>query len=582
MSLTPEQKKLFDSLSSSADKQSEEYLQLKEEFKKGLGKDGGGYLTMLAEAEREAAIIHIVISERDRITAQIRNGNDGLVTRIAISERKIGKDIQEIEESEELLRFRGTIGPVMRIDNETPGLKWIINKENNVGNIDEAILYFKQKFALRGKILSHFIEVINSYVMECIDGGKFTNYINSPISVGDGKINVDFKDEIDLKSILTGLRNFFDFASHKNAFLTTMSWSLLAPLHFELKKRSYKGLNAPIIVESGKTQGGKTTLGMLFIGKGYNLNKDQYFYPYNRVHTRYMMMKHMSETNLPALIDDIPIDWIPEHKEDLKAYVQTGHFGDRGTASQGVIEYSGKRSFMLTINDDVSEDEDLAFSNRAIFLRYTAQEQQRKKKGKFDELMDSLPPGFMYGLFRQIFREYDINTLLKEIESLESSKEWIAWAIGRINQECVAMSIEPFPQYEEDGKHSMSNAMEIAQEFIAEWQRIEESKEQSYDSRLQETTVKQRYRSKIEGSFRIDFKSDRTYIYFTPGAFKTLCGTQQLRVPYSKASNFMNNIKSNDEEVRVEFEGDVRSVRTGKLPLGCYGISIPVIKETIG
>lgn len=575
MPLTPEQSSLFKTLISFPNKKSKEYTELKEMFRKGLSPENSVFLTAIEEAEQESNVRNIVISKQDRVSAVIRNGEEGLVKRIVVYDKEKNGKIQENTWEYEILRFNGSIGPVVKIDNEMPGLVWIINGERTVGTIDECILYFRQKFALSGDKLRYFIEVINSYVMNEIKEGKWENYASSPVSVVGNVVKIDFQKEIDLKSVLTLLREFYGSASHPNAYLAVFAWSLLAPLHYDLKRRSKKGIKAPFIVESGKTHGGKTTLAVLFIGKGYSLSQDDYFYSYDRVRTKFTFTKHMSQTNLPALIDDIPLDWIPKYKEDLKSYVQTGHFGDLGTPSQGMNEYMGRRSFIVTINDDITEDEDLALSLRFILLKYTESETARKDKKKFDQLFDSLPEGFMYAIFKRIFEGIDIMALLGEVEALETPREWIQWMLGKVNELCKQLGVENFPSFEEvRNGHGMDNALEVAQEFIAEWQRIEDSKESRYDSGTQEAVVKQKYRSKIENSFRVEFR-ERIYIYFTSGAFKALCGMQNLRLPYTRASNFINNIKSSDGGVRVENNGDTKSVKINGIPLKCYCISIP-------
>jgi hypothetical protein len=130
-------------------------------------------------------------------------------------------------------------------------------------------------------------------------------------------------------------------------------------------------------------------------------------------------MKHLGESNLPALFDDLPQNWISAHKEDLKSYVQTGHFGDRGKGDQTLIEYRGRGSFIGTINDDIMIDDDLALSMRLLIIRFTEYNRKRENKAKFDSMFDSLPDGFMYELFSTIFEGKNIREILEGVEKFE-------------------------------------------------------------------------------------------------------------------------------------------------------------------
>jgi hypothetical protein len=57
----------------------------------------------------------------------------------------------------------------------------------------------------------------------------------------------------------------------------------------------------------------------------------------------------------------------------------------------------------------------------------------------------------------------------------------------------------------------------------------------------------------MAGEIIVETGNDREYIYFTGGAFKRIMN--QLGRPNSNATNFLNNILSNDAGVRVENEG---------------------------
>ncbi|MEM3332725.1 MAG: hypothetical protein QW745_00750 [Thermoplasmata archaeon] len=147
---------------------------------------------------------------------------------------------------------------------------------------------------------------------------------------------------------------------------------------------------------TGKTKGGKTSLGRFFLGHGFTQEQAKYFYPYNRAYTRFTLTKHLSETNLPALFDDVPTSWILQHKKDLKVYAGTNHWGGRGRGDQTLREYLGERSFLITINDEFRVDDDLALALRLIVLRFDERRRQMMDLSVRLEFFKSLPGGFVF------------------------------------------------------------------------------------------------------------------------------------------------------------------------------------------
>ena len=524
----------------------------------------------------------VTISQSDKVYGTIRNGKEGVIKWIHQSKKKnkkTGKD-EDTTDIKDIIRYNGEIGKVYKIDNLTPAIGITINNEEHVFDLPEAIQFFRSKFALSSTKTQYLTEILTSYIFQQIDDGKFELYASSPIAVIDDVVKVNYEQRHDVAFILKPLFEFYPYASHQEAYKALFAWAIVSPLHDELKRRSIKGIQTPEVIMTGKTKGGKTTLGNVFIGKGFQLRQDDYFYPYNRVATRFSLMKHLGETNLPALFDDLPSNWIFTHKEDMKSYVQTGHFGDRGRGDQTLTEYRGRRSFIGTINDDIRVDDDLALSLRLLLIRFTEYNRQRKNKEKFDCMFDSLPDGFMYELFRAIYEGKNINDILREVEKFESVEDWINYGIGRINELCRISGTEGFTEFKSDAAslEAPSNALEIALAIKAEFKRIEHSTKEYQDSEgvVHDQT---RYQSRIAGEIDVEYGIDREFIFFTGAAFKYIAG--QLGRPYSNASNFLNNILSSDDSVRVENEGKMvsRRMNSEPYPVKAYKISIPYFKE---
>ncbi|MEM3907912.1 MAG: hypothetical protein QXZ17_13820, partial [Nitrososphaerota archaeon] len=353
----------------------------------------------------------IWISRRDGICATLQNGSEGVLKIQYINEKDPEKSTIKV-----VLRFIGQIGPVVRINGDKLGIHYVMNGVEDVNQIDDFIAFTRQKFSLTITQVQLLRQIMDSYAIDEVAKGNFSDYISSPVAVIGDRIVVSYGTELDTGAILKTLRDFYEHASHQQAYLATLAWALLAPIHAELKRRSKAGILTPSIIMTGKTKGGKTSLGRLFIGHGFAQEQDDYFYPYNRTYTRFSLMKHLSETNLPAVFDDVPTSWIFLHKEDLKAYSGTNHWGDRGRGDQTLTEYLGERSFLITINDEFRIDDDLALALRLVVLRFDERERQRRDLNAWLQFFNSLPKGFMLPLINAILGGTDISKLVEDAE----------------------------------------------------------------------------------------------------------------------------------------------------------------------
>ena len=288
-------------------------------------------------------------------------------------------------------------------------------------------------------------------------------------------------------------------------------------------------------------------------------------------------LKHLGETNIPALFDDLPSDWLNQHKDDLKAYVQTGHFGDRGKSDQSVQAYRGRRSFIGTVNSSIRVDDDLAASMRIIILRFTEQNRRRKNLHEWNALIDGVPDGFMIELFRVIFEGQSILDIARDAEKFQTPADWINYILGKLNMLSQWYGLQQWDLYKDDSTADQdTNAIEIAQSFLTEWARIQRNSEDAYNRETDQSIRAMKYRSPIEGDFCVEWNAMREYIYFTPGAFKTIVARLNLRLPYRTASDFLNNVCSSDNGVRVENEGQLKSKKIQGVPLKTFCISVPV------
>jgi len=521
----------------------------------------------------------VIVSKGDNIEAVIHNGKDGFIK----IKRTISENGRDIESVRDAFRFNGYLGPVLRIDQKIPGIKFQTPWEEMKLSINDFLISVRSIYSLNQGQIQSLKLVLDALVTEEESNGNVEDFLTSPINVFNGVIRVDSPD-VDNAENLRKLRDFHEVTTNQRAYLLALGWSVLAPLHYALKSRATGIIQAPLLVFTGRTKGGKTALASFFVGQGFNQPKESHFYGNEAIRTNFTFMKHMSETNLPAVLDDVPASFNFVHKDALKLYVQSGHFGDRGRGDQTLTQYKGARSFIETLNEDIMLDEDLAFNNRIIQEKYTKDSAEKKNLALWNDFTKSIPSGFMISIVKELFNDQNINEILKEVERFDNGTEWINLGLNKLNVLCEKYGIPAFPNYERSCERDFNTyAVEIAQGLIAEDQRIKTSEEEFEESDGdggERTVTKVRYRSKIEGEFKVETRQDsngktRKFIYFTGGAFKTLTAGQYLRVPYRNATEFLNNIESSDEGVRVEFDGRLISKKIGGVPLKVFCISIP-------
>ena len=521
----------------------------------------------------------VIISKDDRIEALIHNGKDGFI-KIKRTFTENGKDIESVRE---IFRYNGYLGPVLKIDQKIPGIKFQTPWDEMKFSIADFLTFARSMYSLTTAQAQSLKLVLDAFVTEEDSNGNVEDFLTSPINVFNDMIQVDFPDLNNAES-LKKLRDFYEITTNRRAYLLTLGWSVIAPFHYVLKSKATGIIQAPLLVFTGRTKGGKTALASFFVGRGFNQSKDGYFFGNEAIRKIFTFMKHMSETNLPAVLDDVPASFNSDHRYALKSYVQTGNFGDRGHGDQTLTQYKGARSFIETLNEDIMLDEDLAFNNRIIQEKYTKDSAEKKNLAQWNDFINSIPSGFMISIVKELFNGQNIDDILREVETFDNGIQWINFGLNKLNTLCNKYGIPPFPSYDRTSEKDFNTyAVEISQAFIAEDQRIKTSEEEYWEDDGdggERATKKVKYRSKIEGEFKVEEKQDsegktRYFIYFTGGAFKTLTSAQFLKVPYRNATEFLNNIESSDEGVRVEFDGKLISKKIGDMPLKVFCISIP-------
>ena len=511
--------------------------------------------------------IVVDISGEDGVQGLIWNGHEGKIS----YKFRVNSGNESHASVATLVRFDGVIKKPVKIDGKTNGMMFTLGNEEFVLSAENAVRLFKDRFYLQSYACQRLSEIFNYYITNAEAYNEMELYKTSPISVLDNKILVDYKTSGNLIDILKTLIDYEKYASHPEAYRATLAWALVAPLHYYMKDMAVSNLKCPNLLKSGRTVSGKTSLSNLFIGHGYDMPKKKYFYPFNRVQSLFMLSVHLSESNIPCIIDDVTTKWIIQNSENIKSYAHSGIFADRGRSNQQHTEYNGMRSFVMTLNEDYAIDMDLALASRLGIFSFGLEESNRTDQKRYLALLSSLPKGFMYNLFAATLAGKDIRDIVRDAESFQTTNDWFNYGIVLINKICEENGIQGFQILNGKKQSVVSYAMEIAQSFLGEWARMHDFKEQIYNN---EPVKVQKYYSQLSMELDVDELNGRTYIHFTPGALKKLIQMRGLEKIYSTTTEFINNIDNSEDGVMVMNDGRPKSHKFSAIPLKAYTISI--------
>ncbi len=506
-----------------------------------------------SETNRPADII-APIDPEEGIYAKIWNGEFG----------KIAYATQRKEEI--IIRWNGYILGVVLVDerSEAYAIKYRYNDREKTVPANIFLSFAKQRFFLSTGDAKKLREIIDAYMMNEIKEGRFTEGGYSLIYVSDDKIVVDYPD-VPIADVLKLLRDYHDKSTKPEAYRSMLSFCLLAPLHYYIKKKTSKGIQTPLMLLSGKTGSGKTPMTYIFVGKGYGMQKEEYVFGLNMIDKIFTFTSFLAQTNIPIVLDDIGMGWVVKYHEHIKSYMQSSYFGARGNADQTVNIYKGVASFIMTMNDDYVGDSDPAFTKRLIYIPYTEKDSEKVDKAAYLKFMETLPDGFMYMLTRKILHGIDIQELMNTVENFSTADDWVNYGIDLINNECFLNGVDVFPKFRSGEASATSYTRDIVESMINEWER--------------KNTMTFPGGSFAYGNIEVEDDKDRIHIYFTSlGLKKVLNNFGNNAMPYQTATEFLNAIMKTQTDLRVEknSKGELLTTKriSGKMyPIKAYHIS---------
>ena len=408
------------------------------------------------------------------------------------------------------------------------------------------------------KYLSEFLL---QYVRFQISKKDYETHIK-PIYVNDDLIHVYYETPLDTPMNLKLLREFYNYVMNQPAFLSVMSYCLTAPLHRYIRAFSPVGYILPHHISHGMTGASKTTTDAIFVLTGWGQTKDEGLLTANQVATKFTLMKHLSEGNLPILINDVSPEWLDKVSTELKSASETDAFGDRGQPNQTIRQDRMLRSILVTLNQHISPSDDAARNRRYILEEYTKEHGERKNVTKYNEFIKGVQPGFLFSIFREIFDGRSIFEVVNGITEKQTPVDFVNYGIDRINELCRKYGIELFPKYQEMLSEETEGSFRLVGQYIFEqWKRIDDL----------HRDLKTPYPELSNGEIDVDNLDESLILYFTAGAFRKMA--KRLDLPYKKVTDFLNNYVKSDE---VGIHAVNKSHKFAGTPLKAYAIYLKV------
>lgn len=439
-----------------------------------------------------------------------------------------------------------------------------------VVDIDTLITFISTKTSTSSADRGKISEFLHKYQRDHIPVANL--YYPEPIWLDDnGNICVewitdDFQldewPDIDVGKVLHTLNEIHNMTTHPDSFVRTMAWSLFAPMSYMSRSR---GWPVPFKALSGRTEGAKTSMALLFLSTGYAQERSSVLLGENQIETKFTEMMQLSLNIMPKVFDDVSVRFLSKRESFFKNIYLGTIAGTRGRSNQTLRQYLNKSNFILTINEDLNLS--LAQRNRYDTEYYTEEHEKRQDVSKYERLRSELPDGFLLAIFREIFRGENLDDIMSEMHRpMKTRSEWndriTSYCLSKINQLCKSYGV---PQFYADDKPSDDDADHFSmfcEYMMDQWDRLNKlgaEKKTSYPRLgLAELDV-----DEIEkGSY---------IIWFTSSGFTK--AMMDMRLDYRMVKDFFNEYRHSDY-IEIMYQGKRSSHRfSDSTPVKGYAIS---------
>ena len=288
-------------------------------------------------------------------------------------------------------------------------IRYSFSGKERVDKIDAFGTFVQAQIRATSQAMSKWMQFIWGVKEQCESTNRYEIWHES-ISVVNGNIMVENTTDQPIPEILQLLAKLSGSVTNNKAFLTSLYYFILAPFSFEIRA---KGQKFPYRISCGRTHGGKTAIDSFFVLRGFNQDIYERKETQNTIKTIFTLGLKVEESRLPFMVDDIKNEWLLTHAEALKGATDGIKFMVRGTKSQdrNVYRMLGMPAFTMNAEPDIP----LALSDRVILSHYTEEHERNQDKSNFEQLVNSLKPGFLLNIEKEILGGKSPEEILKNV-----------------------------------------------------------------------------------------------------------------------------------------------------------------------
>lgn len=408
----------------------------------------------------------------------------------------------------------------------------------DVKSIDDFLTLISGKMHMTGSVRMKFSEFVAALVGQAQEHGIVDNELDPVYIDDDGRIRISadtskFNNRRNLKLI----RDFYEKTTHQQAYLVAFAMGLIAPLSYEIKKRSISGYIFPVPVFFGRTELSKTSTIATFVQYGFSQTKDEAVMPRERIRTPFMFMKMLTKNTLPVIYNDVDSEWFESNRDTIKSMTESAIVGARGRANQDYSDYPVKRYVFISSNEIINPSDDASRNRRYILCEFNADIEKRKNPKAYSEFISQLQPGFMFGLINALFNGMPFNDLLKQVANTKDGWDLVRLILTYVNSLVKTYDIPEFPL-----PHTMeigipdNDFMAFIQYCLEQWHRLEQTDDYGRPRGYVELT---------KAEFDVIDMNDGTYvIWFVGNAFRK--ASKRLGLKHKTATSLISDYVGND------------------------------------
>lgn len=291
------------------------------------------------------------------------------------------------------------------------GDKWKIRYTfENIERLDTRegmVQFISHNIKTDRKTTSYFAQFLLLFRKVFEEAGIYETAYES-IAIVENAIEVRDTSPQSIEHIVQRLSELYQISTNPESFITSLCYDVLAPFSYEIRS---KGQKFPYRLLSGRTHGGKTSIETFLALDGFKQSLKDRKETMQTVKTIFTFGQQVEKSRFPFIIDDISNDWLTYHSEGLKGATDGVKFMARGNVDKTQTIYDMLSMPVITMNAEPVIP--LALRDRIILSKFTNEHSERQDKGEFERIKNSIQPGFMLNIIKEVLEGQSILHILR-------------------------------------------------------------------------------------------------------------------------------------------------------------------------